>query len=277
MATTVEDCRALDVNELNREGCLEGPGVGRSSWIREDGGEETASVGWRYRPGEPDVLELFYTVTPTGYRDGDPRDVEYEVPIEWTECTYGGARPWFRCPECDTRRGKLYKHSGGGDRFLCRECLDLIYESQTHTSGLVEAHRRLQSVTDRLEDGYPTRAALRELYDAKRAVFQEHNALLEGWGRPPAFTRELPPFEVWADRVIHRAIGSGIRPYGRLGRCTATAKTTGERCRQPAIGEHGKCYYHGGARGSGIGEGQTDRRAERLEQFLDGDRSLNRR
>lgn len=31
------------------------------------------------------------------------------------------------------------------------------------------------------------------------------------------------------------------------GRCTATSKTTGERCRRDAIGEHGKCRYHGGA------------------------------
>lgn len=40
--------------------------------------------------------------------------------------------------------------------------------------------------------------------------------------------------------------------------------------RQPAAGagEHGKCYYHGEALGSGIGEGQTDHCTEWIEEFL---------
>lgn len=37
------------------------------------------------------------------------------------------------------------------------------------------------------------------------------------------------------------------REYGEHGRCEATASSTGERCRQPATGAHGKCYSHGGA------------------------------
>jgi len=35
--------------------------------------------------------------------------------------------------------------------------------------------------------------------------------------------------------------------YGEHGRCEATASSTGERCRQPATGDHGKCRYHGGS------------------------------
>lgn len=31
------------------------------------------------------------------------------------------------------------------------------------------------------------------------------------------------------------------------GRCTATAKSTGERCENAAVGSHGKCRVHGGA------------------------------
>lgn len=34
--------------------------------------------------------------------------------------------------------------------------------------------------------------------------------------------------------------------YGEHGRCEATASSTGERCKQPATGDHGKCRYHGG-------------------------------
>jgi len=34
--------------------------------------------------------------------------------------------------------------------------------------------------------------------------------------------------------------------YGEYGRCEATAKSTGERCKKAAIGPHGKCDTHGG-------------------------------
>ena len=36
------------------------------------------------------------------------------------------------------------------------------------------------------------------------------------------------------------------REYGEHGRCEATAKSTGERCKKSAIGPHGKCDSHGG-------------------------------
>lgn len=42
----------------------------------------------------------------------------------------------------------------------------------------------------------------------------------------------------------------GSPEHGEFGQCEATAKSTGERCGQPATGEHGKCHYHGGG-GSG--------------------------
>jgi len=34
--------------------------------------------------------------------------------------------------------------------------------------------------------------------------------------------------------------------YGEYGRCEAIAKSTGERCGRPAIGDHDKCDIHGG-------------------------------
>ena len=39
---------------------------------------------------------------------------------------------------------------------------------------------------------------------------------------------------------------TGDRDYGEWGQCVATAKSTGERCGQPAKGPHGKCRNHGG-------------------------------
>lgn len=37
------------------------------------------------------------------------------------------------------------------------------------------------------------------------------------------------------------------------GRCEATSKTTGEQCGRAAIGDHGKCGYHGGKGGAPSG------------------------
>jgi hypothetical protein len=78
-----------------------------------------------------DALRFIYTIDP----DGDARRHEYRVPFDYTEPNFGGVRPWFICPECDTRRRKLYlPPRRNADRYLCRECYDLGYRS-SRTSG----------------------------------------------------------------------------------------------------------------------------------------------
>ena len=52
---------------------------------------------------------------------------EQHVPIVWTKCPLGGRRPWFRCNFCGGRVGLLYS---GGEKFACRRCYGLAYESQ---------------------------------------------------------------------------------------------------------------------------------------------------
>lgn len=55
------------------------------------------------------------------------------VPIERTDCRYGGNRPWFRCPGllygegCGRRCALLFFHDG---HFACRTCHRLLYRSQ---------------------------------------------------------------------------------------------------------------------------------------------------
>jgi len=49
-----------------------------------------------------------------------------------TACTYGGARPWFLCPGCGSRRTKLFEV---GDRFVGRTCGRLVYQSQQERPG----------------------------------------------------------------------------------------------------------------------------------------------
>lgn len=248
MSRTVEAAREIDVNWCNQEGVLDEPGqFGVFRWRRD--GEETASVGYTYTaPDGDERLTLSYTVTP---HIGEPRGVAYAVPVEWTPCHFGGARPWFRCPVCDDRVATVYRDPRR-DEFACRECQGLIYESQTYTSPMAAAYQRLDDARERIHEGDLSREALREYYDAQRGVAGVFNdavsALDDEYGREgDNRIRHLPPFEEWLDDLWHRRLGvPGGRSYGWHGRCEATAKTTGERCRQPATGEHGKCYYHGG-------------------------------
>lgn len=118
---TVEECRSLDVNRWHRKGLLR-PGQW-FSWVwRDEDGEKEASINVTTYP---DAVELSYTIWP-GTEDAEK--VRYSVSITWTECNYGGQRPWFVCPKCGRRVGKLYLYFG--KYFLCRHCWGLAYESQ---------------------------------------------------------------------------------------------------------------------------------------------------
>jgi hypothetical protein len=52
--------------------------------------------------------------------------VRERVDLVVTPCNYGGTRPWFRCPQCWSRRRVLYSLGG---HFRCRHCHDLAYSS----------------------------------------------------------------------------------------------------------------------------------------------------
>jgi len=64
--------------------------------------------------------------------------------IEWQECTLGGSRPWFLCPECGRRAGKLYELDGA---YACRICHHVVYRSQYRSPGerAADRARRLRS------------------------------------------------------------------------------------------------------------------------------------
>jgi hypothetical protein len=50
------------------------------------------------------------------------------IPLQWRRLAWGAWRPWFLCPFCRRRAGKLYC---GGDFVACRKCCGLRYVSQT--------------------------------------------------------------------------------------------------------------------------------------------------
>lgn len=126
---TTGDTSGIDVRWLARKGMLTW-GLHSLSWSR--GGKEVASI--RYviadRTTQPEALVLHYRAL----IGGEWRDVREPVELEWTDCTYGGRRPWFLCPGfgCGRRVALIYL---GGGYFRCRHCLQLVYESQRENAG----------------------------------------------------------------------------------------------------------------------------------------------
>jgi hypothetical protein len=110
------------------------------------------------------------------------------------------------------------------------------------------------------------RERLRDYYEARKTLDE---GIAREFGGDESTPHQTVPatFEEWQNRLFRR---TGLTEgYGAYGRCEATAKTTGERCRQAAVGHHGKCHYHGGAPGSGIGESQRDYTRERIDALGD--------
>ena len=132
----VEGCRSLDVNRLNKAGCLQ-PGY-RGGWGWTADGERVGSIGL---VATADLLLLKYQARLDG---GDWMTVEEFVQLARAPCRFGGWRSYFVCPgvkngrPCNRRVTKLYL---GGRYFLCRHCYDLAYASQSEAPHF-RSHRR---------------------------------------------------------------------------------------------------------------------------------------
>jgi hypothetical protein len=137
---TVESTRSLDINRLNRAGCLRPGYWGGWEWTRD--GERTA---WIQLRSEGDRLILSYRIRQHGE---EWRDVEQPTPVVWRPCRFGGRRPYFLCPgrSCGHHVSKLY---GAGTYFLCRHCYRLAYGSQ-HENHYDRASRRANNIRMRL-------------------------------------------------------------------------------------------------------------------------------
>jgi hypothetical protein len=150
---TVEGSRSLDINKLNKAGCLRAGYCGGWQWT--DNGERVAWV--EFRP-EGDLLVLSYRVRRP---DEEWQDVDQPTRIVWIPCRFGGARPYFICPgvvngiACRRRVAKLY---GAARYFLCRHCYRLAYASQREDR-YDRALRQANKIRMRL-DGEPGAASL---------------------------------------------------------------------------------------------------------------------
>ena len=105
MKITLETLSHIDVNDLHRLGAF----TEVTLWFPV---MRLKTNRW--------VVEYFHARSPA---DRPPQ----RIPIQWTHCTFGAARPWFMCLFCGRRVGKLHRANG----FLgCRTCGPLVYESQ---------------------------------------------------------------------------------------------------------------------------------------------------
>ena len=70
-----------------------------------------------------------------------PERLEEFVPFTYTATQFGGRRRWLSCPRCRRRCRILYR----AQRFRCRKCLGLVYESTQQSW-----HQRMLDQADKL-------------------------------------------------------------------------------------------------------------------------------
>lgn len=118
---------ALDVRRLSRDhGQFTEASQSIRTWRDPDTQAPVASVAVRITStlGCAPKMALRYTTN----RGEVASSVVSVVDLDKTLPHFGGVRYWFICPSCKRRVAKLYvpfRH----DRFLCRRCHDLTYQS----------------------------------------------------------------------------------------------------------------------------------------------------
>lgn len=120
---TVEECRHLESNEFTD--VIDAPdGTGGTLSWGDDGDTLRFNIENDEEDEHADAVRLTYYIT----RGEETQEYDYRVRFDYTTCHFGGVRPWFLCPECGERRGKLYRPLEA-PAFACRECYDLGYTS----------------------------------------------------------------------------------------------------------------------------------------------------
>ena len=107
-----DDC--IDVHEINRANML------CNHWVTAPFSFRRPKIAKMHVARYRIILYLLNLTTPQ------------QIPVSWTKCRYGGARPWLHCPHCARRVAKLYLGLGG---YFCRRCLgNRPYASQTKST-----------------------------------------------------------------------------------------------------------------------------------------------
>jgi hypothetical protein len=123
---TCESCLSIDVRDWSRRGFLRS-GL-EFAWFWNQAGQPCGNISVHV---EVDTAVLSFHSQYPG--EAKWRGSVQRVPVVWTDCHFGGHRPWFRCTAhsggqyCGRRVAVLY---GVGDVFACRRCCGLAYVSQ---------------------------------------------------------------------------------------------------------------------------------------------------
>jgi hypothetical protein len=136
---TCELYKSIDVRRWRREGRLR---AGQQfSWSWTSGGEPSGTINVRT---EADAVVLIYRVRSFL---AEWKSTEQRVSITWTNCYFGGRRPWFICSVrsntqyCGRRVAVLYL---ADESFACRKCHGLSYASQQKNPLLHNVNRALK-------------------------------------------------------------------------------------------------------------------------------------
>lgn len=115
--TLAENCLSIDINEMNRQSLLK-PGLCYTwHWYNDRG--NLAGILVDSHSGK---LDITYTATRGALSD----QINDTIWLSYTTCTFG-RRPWFVCPGCGRRSGRLYLKN---NLFRCRHCHSLSYQTQ---------------------------------------------------------------------------------------------------------------------------------------------------
>ena len=115
-----ETAKRVDIRYLYKRGMLIPGSQSTLSWNL--GGEPAGNIRMKAEEGE---IILIYRIRL--YGEEEWHSIEEPVSLTWTDCNFGGQRPWFRCPKCNKGVAVLY---GLGRYFLCRHCYGVTYYSR---------------------------------------------------------------------------------------------------------------------------------------------------
>ncbi|MCP5361149.1 MAG: hypothetical protein H6908_00700 [Hyphomicrobiales bacterium] len=126
---TVEDYCSLRIGYLVRKGYIARGTrqVGRLCWEAGDSTLATIRFESNLQDGALPYFRVMYGNASNGKHD------DYMIRLVATVPHYGGERWWFQCPHCRQRVGVLYL---GAERFACRTCYGLAYQSTRETPSM---------------------------------------------------------------------------------------------------------------------------------------------
>jgi hypothetical protein len=131
--------------------------------------KQGAGMGFSVQPlqvkAEPglDCLKITYR---------NHKNSTYNIPIEKQPCNYGGFRYFFRCPLCQNRMRFLYLAQNSV--FLCRQCLNLSYETQN-----LRLTRRNHHMSNKIKKAIKARGGDLDSYQKPPRMHQRTYQLLK--------------------------------------------------------------------------------------------------